>query len=831
MPRHRIILNIAWFAATAILYWLLCVLSVALTPAAAYSSPVWLSDGFALGLFMLAPRGNRLALLAGIFAANIFFSGTGGQIAPLLVGSIANVLQTWLAGLILMHLRQRRAPWHGRTRAIAFIVVAVVAVNALAALLQAVNGSWFFALSFRDEFPALFISDALGLLLLTPIMTTWTENASLQYQVGENRNWLEALGLLFLLIATTVWAYAISPDRMGLTLPYFYLVVPLFLWAVARFGSRGAGIAALIYSLIAIYMTSKGSGPFLNGNAPIAIGLLQLQEFLFVLGCTIMFTAAILEERSALFLIKADAERRFNETMRVSRNLVFDIDYDARVIRWTGDTGDVLGIAAHEISSTTAWTARVHPEDRAYLVTQRNRLISGESDTAELEYRVKCDAGDYLTIGVSAFAQQIRDAGGVRSQRRVIGFVKDITADKRAEVEKNRLEAELRQAQKMEAVGQLAGGIAHDFNNILASIVGYGEMAQQRLLKLAELAAPPAATDAALTRYLDTIAKAAERGRVLVSQILTFSRKHPQERLNVNIADVLDEVVTLVRGSSPHEVRIAVTAANAVAVIGNPTELHQLFMNLATNGLQAMPDGGSLDIDMTSVKLLAPTVVMLGQLPPGDYVLVRVRDHGMGIDVETRRRMFEPFFTTKPAGRGTGLGLSLAISVAKAHGGGIDVESVVGAGATFSVYLPVAKDFIQAITPDDTALPRGDGERILVVDDDNLLLALAEEILTELGYVTTVYSSSFDALAAFENHPDQFAVVLSDEIMPGLTGTQMTSRIHAMRPDLPVLIITAYGGPGFEIRAQQAGATQVLKKPYQRSELAWALRSALRRQG
>ena len=537
-----------------------------------------------------------------------------------------------------------------------------------------------------------------------------------------------------------------------------------------------------------------------------------------------MFTAAILEERSALFLIKADAERRFNETMRVSRNLIFDINYDSRVIQWAGDTVDVLGIVAQNISSTTAWTARVHPDDRGYLIAQRNQLVSGEIETAELEYRVKSDAGDYLTIGVNAFVQHIRDAGGVRSQRRVIGFVKDITARKLAEAEKNRLEAELRQAQKMEAVGQLAGGIAHDFNNILASIVGYGEMAQQRLRKLAE---PPAMIDAALTRYLDTIAKAAGRGRVLVSQILTFSRKNPQERLNVDIADLLDEVVTLVRGSSPHEVRVAISAASGVAVNGNPTELHQLFMNLLTNGLQAMPDGGMLDVSMEGARLIAPRVVMLGRLPPGEYVVVRIRDHGVGIDAETRRRMFEPFFTTKSAGRGTGLGLSLAISIAKAHGGGIDVDSVVDAGATFSVYLPVASGLAIAAAAGDAALPRGGGERILIVDDDKALLDLAEEIVNGLGYVTRCYDSSVDALAAFENNPDQFDAVLSDEIMPGLTGTQMTSRMHAMRPDLPVLIITAYGGAGFELRAQQAGATQVLKKPYQRIELARALHGAL----
>jgi CheY-like chemotaxis protein len=220
---------------------------------------------------------------------------------------------------------------------------------------------------------------------------------------------------------------------------------------------------------------------------------------------------------------------------------------------------------------------------------------------------------------------------------------------------------------------------------------------------------------------------------------------------------------------------------------------------------------------------------MQQQLPAGHYLKVRVTDHGVGIDEATRQRMFEPFFTTKPAGRGTGLGLSLAMSVAKAHGGGIDVESSVGAGTTFTVYLPaVTGDSAEPVVASD-GLPRGRDEQILLVDDEPALRELAEELLVELGYQVASFNTSAEALAAFEGAPDRFAAIVSDEVMPGLTGTQLAGRVHALRPALPIIIITGYGGAGFEIRAQHAGVMTVLKKPYQKDELAHALSSALMR--
>jgi CheY-like chemotaxis protein len=245
-----------------------------------------------------------------------------------------------------------------------------------------------------------------------------------------------------------------------------------------------------------------------------------------------------------------------------------------------------------------------------------------------------------------------------------------------------------------------------------------------------------------------------------------------------------------------------------------------------------MPDLGVLEITVGQENLGTPRTVSQQQLPAGAYLRVSIKDHGVGIDAETRAHMFEPFFTTKGAGRGTGLGLSLAMSIAKAHGGGIDVISAPGAGATFSVYLPLIApdDRIASVANAAKILPRGDDARVLLVDDEPALRELAEEILTLLGYQTASYGNSVEALAAFERNPMRFDAVLTDEVMPGISGTQMAGRMHVLRPDLPILIITGFGGPGFELRAQQAGVTTVLRKPYQMSDLAHALDKALHRQ-
>ena len=877
-----------WFLVTAIGYVGMCHFSVWLSPEASGAMPVWFADGLALGLYLIALRRGkswraRAGVAAGVLIANLIFSYAGADTwsnstiwTSMPWGTLVNVFQAVAAGEAQEAVRRRAKNWLPVRRLAIFLLICAVLVNGLAAILSAAGAALIKHISFTEEFWTTFIADGLGIMLLVPLMMAWSKRWRATHSVQLSRLWYEMLLMLISLTLATWWAYSRWPDVYGLTPPYFYVGLPFLLWSTIRLGTRATTLALMIYVLLAVYFTARDQGPFVNSMMSTASAILRLQEFLIVFVAAILVTMATLMERSSLLRDKLDLARRYNAALRASDNLIFEIEQRNNHIIWAGDTQHVLGIAARDISIVSDWVSRIHPDDRSRVNGTRGKLLSGEWPTAVVEYRVRRskpkrathanpdpnsepnggDKTDYATVGVNAFAHDTRLEDG-STERRVIGFVKDISEKKRADAERRKLEIELRQAQKMEAIGQLAGGIAHDFNNILASIIGYGEMARNKV----EAGTP-------LARHLDAVLKAGERGRRLISQILTFSRKTPEKKQAVNIADLIHEVVMLLRGSSPHTIEFKwlpwlgvpptkpvdsdshSQQAAAIQVLGSAIELHQLVMNLAINGLQAMPGVGTLFIKVGIVQEDLPKTVIQGQLPAGQYAIISIKDLGPGIDEATRSRMFEPFFTTKPAGQGTGLGLSLALSIAKAHGGGIDVASQPGAGTTFTAYLPImgaqvsavvqttasenapyAEAHAQPAAPEynhkyslknnpELLFPRGHDQCVLLVDDEPALRELAAEILASLGYQSVSFSTSAEALAAFERQPDRFDAVLTDEVMPGLTGTQLATRIHALQPAIPIFIITGYGGVGFELRAQQAGVARILRKPYEAHELA-----------
>jgi CheY-like chemotaxis protein len=258
-------------------------------------------------------------------------------------------------------------------------------------------------------------------------------------------------------------------------------------------------------------------------------------------------------------------------------------------------------------------------------------------------------------------------------------------------------------------------------------------------------------------------------------------------------------------------------------VMGDPTRLHQLAMNLASNAVQAMPGGGTLDIALTVRTLAAPMRTRLSEVAPGEYAVLEVRDSGEGIPPEVIDRIFEPFFTTKPAGRGTGLGLALVHSVAKEHGGAIDVASEVGRGTVFTIWIP-RLETAQADPPPEVGASNGHGQIVLVVDDEPEMLAALEEMLANLGYEPAGYTDSRAALEAFRAEPAKFEAVITDERMPELTGTQLAVELRRLKSGIPIVIATGFGGEGFEERAQAAGVNRVLRKPYRMQDIAEALR-------
>ena len=395
---------------------------------------------------------------------------------------------------------------------------------------------------------------------------------------------------------------------------------------------------------------------------------------------------------------------------------------------------------------------------------------------------------------------------------------RQLTRIERVERARETLEAQLRQSQKIEALGTLAGGIAHDFNNILGAILGYGEMAQE--------AAGP---EEPLHRYLDNVMQAATRAKALVKLILGFSRSRSGagERLPVNMQSVVDEVLSLIAASLPNTIRLERRlAAGSAAVRGDSTHLHQVAMNLCTNALSAMEAGGRLTVSLYRAHHDAAPSFFRGSLVPGPCVCLAVEDTGAGMTPAVLDRMFDPFFTTRAVGEGTGLGLSLVYGIVTDLHGAIDVHSAPSHGTRFEIWLPVAGEVDAPAARAPAAAPRGHGETILVVDDERALVDVSEEMLAGLGYEPVGFTDSAGALAAFRARPQRFDLVLTDAAMPGSSGMDLVRHIRSSRPDIAVLLMTGHANPALAAEAAAQGIT-VLSKPLSRTELAAALAAAL----
>ena len=471
--------------------------------------------------------------------------------------------------------------------------------------------------------------------------------------------------------------------------------------------------------------------------------------------------------------------------------------------------------ADSEVGSRASWMTQIviHPDDSPRFEAALKNHFEGLTPHYECEYRVRQPDGEWRWL--LARGRCLVDPQG--NPYRFVGSAIDVTAQKQAQIVKEQLEAQLRQSQKMEAIGTLAGGIAHDFNNILGAILGYGELALQH-----------SAAGSELRRYLDNVMHATERAKLLVERILGFSRSGLGDRVPVNVESVVTETLELLQASLPADIRLQsrIDAGNA-AVIGDATYLHQVAMNLCTNAVQAMEFGGLLSVVLDRADVSEPRTLSRGSLARGPYVRLIVGDTGTGIPPAVLERMFDPFFTTKEVGEGTGLGLSLVHGIVTDLGGAIDVTTTAGAGTRFEIWLPVTGE--SPILPAEASgtLPRGHGETVMIVDDERPLVDLAEEIIADLGYEPVGFASSSAALAAFRAAPARFDLVLTDESMPELIGTELAQAIRRLRPTIPIILMTGYGGTQLANRAADIGLSDVLRKPLHRRDLAESLARVL----
>jgi PAS domain S-box-containing protein len=413
-----------------------------------------------------------------------------------------------------------------------------------------------------------------------------------------------------------------------------------------------------------------------------------------------------------------------------------------------------------------------------------------------------------LPYKLEATITPVRDEKGAVISYLLMG--RDITREQM-------LESQLRQGQKMEAIGTLAGGIAHDFNNILSAIFGY-----------AELALLPHEDRSKTSQYIQGILTAAGRARDLVGQILTFSRRTEQETRPLEPKYLIKETLKLLRASLPATIEIRDEIRSNSLILGDPTQLHQVVMNLCTNAAHAMREsGGVLSIGLEDVAVDERFAGLHPGMAPGPHLRLKVSDTGEGMPPGIRERIFDPFFTTKPKGEGTGLGLSVVHGIVKSFGGFIAVRSEPGKGSEFDVYFPaIGTAAAETGKSDDRALPRGN-ERILLIDDEPNITAVGKEMLEKLGYRVEAFNESAPALERFRNAPDAFDVVITDYNMPHLSGLDVIRLLKTVRSDVPILLCSGYFDVNLERHAGEFGRIERLNKPFTAQDLAFAVRRAV----
>ncbi len=515
-----------------------------------------------------------------------------------------------------------------------------------------------------------------------------------------------------------------------------------------------------------------------------------------------------ISERKKVETELLESQSLLSESQRIAGLGSYMLDIPSGLWSSTDVLDNLFGLNKGYERSVKGWLALIHPDDRKMMTDYFRNEVLAQGKPFDKEYRiVRYDDGDERWVhglGKLEFNAQGQPL-------KMHGTIQDITGRKE-------LETQLFQAQKLESIGTLAGGIAHDFNNILTAILGFAEIAQMDL---------PEGNPS--IDHLKQIHKAGSRAKELVKQILTFSRIGLATQQPMNPTIIIKEGLKLIRASLPTTIEIREEIdPDCGSIIANPTNIHQVLVNLCTNALQAMEEEtGILTIKLRRVELKQTEAAFAG-VSAGPFVELEESDTGCGMDPKTKERIFEPYFTTKEVGKGSGMGLALVHGIVQGCGGFIKVDSEPGKGSTFRVSFPAIKHE-PAIDPDERqleSLPMGDG-RILAVDDEEVIVGMYKTILERLGYKVTAHFSCEKLLEEFRLAPDSFDLIISDQTMPHLPGSELAKQVLQIRSDMPIILCTGYSSMISEERAKDIGIAKFLMKPVSRRDLAVAVREVL----
>jgi len=739
-------------------------------------SSVWPPSGIALAAMVLMGPRYWLGITIGAFILN-----ASGTIAPLpaLIIAVGNTLEALLATWLLTSVGFRVSLERLRD------VLVLVVLGAIGASVSATVGVTVlafvrntFALPGWTIWATWFSGDALGIVLVTPLILVWVAGPPLRVS---RRDVIEASLLATLVIASAVvlWRAPVS---------YVYAIFPLTIWAALRFGVRGAVVASLVVTIIAVGYTVGRVGPFAT-STPVN-NLFSLQTFIAVLALTNLIIAAVIAERRTVESALQRSRQQHQDIVNFSSVGVLQTDLDGNILLANPALARILGYEKpeHLLGLNMADAVYWDRATRGALIERFD--ILGGGDAVEIQWKRK----DGSPIWVDVHGRSVKDSVAPYFE----GFIYDLTSRKQ-------LESQFRQAQKMEAVGRLAGGVAHDFNNLLTVIASCTDFVL---------------SDPTLGREhredLTEVKKATDRATVLTRQMVAFGRTQVLRPATINMNDRLTELLPMLKRLFETTIEIRIQAAKDLwSVRADPGQIEQVLLNLAINSRDAMPDGGTLTFTTENAMIDSnPSGVGMYRMNPGDYVLLRVRDTGVGMDEETQRKIFEPFFTTKEVGKGTGLGLATAYGIVNQSGGYIKVRTAPGKGAEFMIYLPRT----DVLPETHTLHERKDGlppsGTILVVEDEAAVRSALERMLIAGGYKVVAAPNGAEALKLFAAHKDQIDLLITDLVMPGMGGRDLARQCSAIRDSLRVIYISGYTRDSLLSPQTFEEGTEFIEKPF-----------------
>jgi len=521
------------------------------------------------------------------------------------------------------------------------------------------------------------------------------------------------------------------------------------------------------------------------------------------------------------------SENELDSIVQTTPDIIFRINTEGK-ITFISDAIKKYGYRPENLIGRDVWEI-IEPEERKRAQARMMDRLAGNRRSDKLEVRIinKDNSRQFLGAAnadpdnspiVAIEAERVFGSGDDKDKIQGLqGFARDVTEYNQTRAAKERLEAQLLQAQKMEAIGTLAGGIAHDFNNILGAILGYAQLAEMDI---------PENNKA--KGHMKQILSASERAKGLVGQILAFSRQSSPKRIPVDIGVIVKEASKLLRASLPANIDINLSIEpNLCLVMADQTQIYQVLMNLCTNALHAMEkEGGVLDLTLAPIEINAEEAAAYHDLKAGNYLKLTVSDTGHGMDAVTAARIFDPYFTTKDANEGTGLGLAMVHGIVKDHGGMIKVYSEKGSGAAFEIFLACLDE--KSTTADSQSKPLSTGtEQVLFLDDDKVLVDIGEQMLQKLGYKVESRTSPYEALEVFRANPEKFDMVITDMTMPQMSGDTFAQEILKIRSDVPIILCTGFSNLMSPEKAKEFGIEGFLMKPLTMSDLSKNIRKVL----